>query len=853
MQIINSLSRSFFTPNYVNKDDISIKLTSYANKGKLLAHLVNSRMYQSSNDIEKQNSELKVIEQIVNQQDSSIKFNEIQQFVNNSSLLFKKQLPDHFKQAIINLINSRDSEQCQEFINNLAPNSESYLKNNGVDINIRVLTTVNLEKLSREIENCLAINLEGSICEVDRALALLKKFSYQLEVDVREVFIKTLIEKYSGSGPNGEAGSDSQTVMALLMFSNQLRITTLKAIAKTLIEKYSAANQEGSACNIIYAILLLEKFGKQFDIDTYNDLVETLIENCTNINSEGHFCNASDALKILIKFGSQLENSRYQALVTALIKDCISINSSNKVHNAGIALEALKEFGSLLEVDMHNALVKTLIETYGTIDASGYFCDVKEAVKLLKIFGDKLDIAIRNGLIKTLIENCSAIGLSGYVREVHIALKLLDKYGNRLDLATHHTLVKTLIRNCISGISPCGGIRKAEAAIILVNKHKLWLSQVENYEIYRRSVNTLFDYSSNAQEINQLLENHGDVISEYKIRTKYRLTDSIRITQVIRDYVQGPGQPRNINLTSRLDMEVNGWPLAGIAFEVHNFTEGIESVALKAINDFLEILRISKPQFTTDNLRDKFNLIEDEQLRFQANNALNKILGSADYKSRLESTLPSMAAFLNLNHTTWEAHYNTEESRWSMWLSQSFGEAGSAYDTSNDTISCVKGVYERLFTGFRGMHPIIDCLFITQTVTMEFNNAITIWLSNSERAEEIVAKLKKKGLTGTEEEKDFKDKVKQAYFKTIKKDLTRLIDTSLKASFSKLRDFDELKAYLTEEVNSRRSQILNDAFKKVLVNLDHFDCIAMNEEQTLDDYLNHQLNFKPLPPLVEDN
>jgi hypothetical protein len=63
-----------------------------------------------------------------------------------------------------------------------------------------------------------------------------------------------------------------------------------------------------------------------------------------------------------------------------------------------------------------------------------------------------------------------------------------------------------------------------------------------------------------------------------------------------------------------------------------------------------------------------------------------------------------------------------------MWLEQSFVEAGSAYAGSNDTTSCVKGVYERLFTGFRGIHPLIDCLFVTQTVTKEFNNGIKNWL-----------------------------------------------------------------------------------------------------------------------------
>ncbi|MFN7094369.1 MAG: hypothetical protein ACK4M7_03295, partial [Burkholderiales bacterium] len=638
----NGLGRSFFTSNPINKDEILFKLRGHPKRGELLAHLVNFKMYRTSknNDIEKQDSELTIIEEILNQPNSSITFDEAQHFVRNKSALFQRQLPHHFKQAIINLLNDMDSRQQECFWDSLTFDSSSFLEKNGVAISAFI-------KVQDRID------------------------------------------------------------------SNSNRSTN---------DSYETSE-------------VVEKFDDQLD---HHSLTVTLIKNCSSIDSNGKFRSSSTALRKLEKYGDQLEDNVRHSLVKALIENCSSIDSSGKVRNSYIALYALKKYWDQLEDNVRHSLVKALIENCSSISPNGKVHDSFDALEALEEYGDQLEDNVRHSLVKALIENCSGIDSNSNVRSSSTALQALEEHGNQLEDNVRHSLVKALIKNC-SGISPTGQVREASKALKLLNQNKLWLSAGENNRFYRQAVGDLFDSSISSlseREFTQLLERHGEVISAEAIQNKYRQTDLIRIVQAIRAYVQGGGQYRRINLPPRLDMQVNGRPLAGIAFEVHNFTEGIESAALKAIDEFLTALKVLKPKFTINDLIEKFNLIENEQLRNKANNALNRLLGAENYKEKLELALPIIAAFLNLDHATWETAYrdasiywNTlpndekvnlalkndykdpgsywqnltndqkidllRELRWSMWLAQSFVEAGSAYDSGTDSTSCVKGVYER--------------------------------------------------------------------------------------------------------------------------------------------------------------
>jgi hypothetical protein len=992
----NRLGKLLFSSTSINKGDFLTKLKNHVAKDEILAHLVNFKMHCASenNDIEKQNSELKHIEEILRwSYNKEITFDEVQKFVHNRSMLSQRQLPSQFKEVILELVNSKNSENCYDFVRHLSGDSYSFLQTNGINISTVIISS---------IEYCSTITPNGHARSHDEALALLKKFGSQLNVDVRNTLVITLIkncsgiDSYSSIDPYGYVLSASIALKLLKKYWGQLGNDVRNTLVITLIKNCSGINSYGNVHSASMALELLEEYGDQLGNDVHNTLVITLIKNCSGIDScssidpYGNVLSASIALKLLGKYGNQLGNDVRNTLVITLIENCSGIDSDGDLHSAYMALKLLEKYGNQLGNDVRNTLVITLIgncsstntngsvlsasialkllekywdqlgndvrntlvitliencsgiDSCSSIDSDGDALSASIALKLLGKYGNQLGNDVRNTLVITLIKNCSGIDSNGSVRmastalelleeyedqlgndvrntlvitlikncsgidsdgdlhSAYMALKLLEKYGNQLDDNIHHSLVITLIEN-FNGINRWGDVHDRGAAMELLNENKPWLMKGEYREFYKRTAENLFTSAEDYQTeiLTQLLEIHGEVISAEAILNKYRQTDSIRVIQAIRAYVQGAGQYRRINLPPRLDMQVNGRPLAGIAFEVHNFTDGIESAALKAMDKFLAALEVPKPKFTIDDLVGKFNLIENEQLRNKANNALNRLLGSESYKEKLELALPTIAAFLSLHHTTWETgyqdaniywntlptdekvnlalknHYNDpgsywqdltndqkidllRELRWSMWLTQSFVEAGNAYSNGTDSTSCVKGVYERLFTGFRGMHPLIDCLFVTQTVTKGFNNGITNWLKEIGRVNDIVVKLKAKGLTGTEDEEFFKSELKQAYFQAIKKELKSLIAENLNACFNKLTDFKSLSSYLAEEIKGRKSQIIKDALDKFNVILDYLDAIEVNDKQTLNEYIRQQLiaihqSFpKSLPELVDE-
>jgi hypothetical protein len=949
----NGLGRSLSSSNFKNKDEILFKLSGHPNRGELLAHLVNFKMYRTSknNDIEKQDSELTIIEDILKQPNSSITFDEAQHFVRNKSSMFQRQLPNHFKQAIIELTNSNNIVQCQQFINILVSGSKSFLETNSINISALINSNQEaltkkiakyctiipygyqydsskalemLEKLGNKLEddtcNSLAIAIIKNCSGYDRydrdgyarnfsiALKLLEKFDGKLDRQVHNDLAITLIKYCSDIHPNGNIRDIDRALEVLEKFGNQLDDGVRLSLIITLIENCSGINRRDLVCDVSRAQEALEKFIYQLDYKVRHSLIITLIENYSGIDSLDLVRDASRAQEVLEKYGNQLDDGVRLSLIITLIENCSGINRRDLVRDASRAQEALEKYGNQLEDNVCHSLVITLIENCSGIGSNGMIRDSSLVLQALEKFGNQLEDNVRHSLVITLIENYSSIESYGNVRSSFRAQEVLEKYGNQLEDKVRHSLIITLIENC-SGVNSLNLVRDAPIALKLLNQNKLWLSEGENNRIYRQVVGNLFDSHDisflSERKLTQFLGAHGEVISAEAILNKYRQTASIRVVRAIRAYVQGAGRDRRINLPQRTDMQVNGRPLAGIAFEVHNFTDGIESAALKAIDEFLTALKVSKPKFIIDDLVGKFNLIKNEQLRTKANNALNRLLGSENYKEKLESSLPIIAAFLNLDHSTWETAYhdaniywNTlpndervnlalknrykdpgsywqdltydqkidllRELRWSMWLTQSFIEAGNAYDSGIDSTSCVKGVYERLFTGFRSMHPLIDCLFVTQTVTMEFNEGIKNWLKDTRRANDIVAGLRAQGLTGVEDEEFFKSELKQAYFQVIKKELKRLIGEGLETCFNKLTDFKSLSSYLAEEIKGRASQIIKDALDKVNVILDYLEAIEvddtqnLNDKQTLDEYIRQQLRvshqslLKSLPPLVDE-
>ncbi|MFN7095226.1 MAG: hypothetical protein ACK4M7_07665, partial [Burkholderiales bacterium] len=126
-----SNSRLLSSTSDLPKDDIVAKLSKHTNKGVLLAHLVNFKLYQKSKDIDQQNFELTSIENNLRKSNSNITIDEIQQLLNHENLLFQDALPHPLKQAIIHLINDGGSEY-KSFIDKLTTSSTSFFKDNGI-------------------------------------------------------------------------------------------------------------------------------------------------------------------------------------------------------------------------------------------------------------------------------------------------------------------------------------------------------------------------------------------------------------------------------------------------------------------------------------------------------------------------------------------------------------------------------------------------------------------------------------------------------------------------------------------------------------------------------------------------
>jgi hypothetical protein len=697
------------------------------------------------------------------------------------------------------------------------------------------------------LKNCSGIDSNDSIRGSSEARELLISFKGLLGKELVKQLVINLIENCSGLSHSDRVREPSVAFKLLQTYADLLGERDSKELLIELLENCSGINSNDSIRGSSEARELLISFKSLLGKELVKQLVINLIENCAGISHSDQVREPSAAFKLLQTYANLIGNGKAKELVTKLIENCSGIDCRDNIRELSEACELLISFKSLLSKEETNRLVTNLIGNCSAIYHEGNIRDATMALKLLERFGNQLSDIEFNALGKALIKNYSTIDPSEVVRESHIALELLEKFGNHLESETsYHALVKILIEN-YSNLNIMEAVRDARIALDLLNKNKVWLSNGENHEFYANTVNNLFTniQSSDLQKLNELLDKHGNVINENVIRNKYMQTDSIRLIEAIIAYVQGSGRHRRINLPPRIDMLVNGQPLAGIAFEVHRFTDGIESIVLKAIDDFLKALKVPTPKFTINNLRDNLTLIEDEQLRTKADHALNKMLGSDTYKARLEFGLPTIAAFLNLDHNTWETDYQAKDTRWSMWLTQSLVEAGTAYDSSRYSTSCVKGIYERLFTGFRTMHPIVDCIFVAQNVAKGFEQNIVNLLKKEKLIQNVILSLKKQGVKGTE--KYFNNKLRQAYAKGIEQQFKHRVDKNLTPYFNKLIAFGTLKSYLAQEVTERSIPIINNTLKKINDSLDNLEYIEVNEGDnalTLEDYIKDQLAEK---------
>jgi Leucine-rich repeat (LRR) protein len=186
----------------INKGNLFSKLTTYTNKGILLAYMVNFKIQQKSNNIEEQNSALEAMEGILNETNSSITFDEVQHCLRSESMLFQHQLPHFFRQAIIELKNDGGSEY-EKFLTSLAPSASTYLQEN------------NIPSLTKDI---LASKLDVWINEAPDE-----------EKPARLAAKSRILDAYDNESESLDLGSLRLTTLSANMFNdlNNLRTLTL--------------------------------------------------------------------------------------------------------------------------------------------------------------------------------------------------------------------------------------------------------------------------------------------------------------------------------------------------------------------------------------------------------------------------------------------------------------------------------------------------------------------------------------------------------------------------------------------------------------------------------------------------
>lgn len=379
-----------------------------------------------------------------------------------------------------------------------------------------------------------------------------------------------------------------------------------------------------------------------------------------------------------------------------------------------------------------------------------------------------------------------------------------------------------------------------------------WLRD-EELEFYQTQVTTLFNLAQYV--IPELLSEHGQYIPNEVINNKQLNTHNVNITNQIWEYArtQQNRQPRLV-LTPRQDtiqiplneeQPVQQIPALGrgVAFEIHNLTNGIEDLALSIIDKAVQELGTNISNFSIDNLRDKFKLLTSDEVQ-KCEQVLTKILNTPNYRVELErEALPKLAALLNTDSPLWEhhGHTNNSDERWKLWLTQSFLEAAEAYGDGG--ISCVKGIYERLFTGFRSMHPLIDIMYLGRTIIKDYKDNIATRIKSEELIATVIVRLKATGIKPGENDDNFISELKKTYLEELKGSIQKQIDLKKAELQEKLKQalpntFD----IIIECLNQDNDYFLNNAMESFTASIENIEYINYNQDLGLVEHIKNQLS-----------
>lgn len=249
-----------------------------------------------------------------------------------------------------------------------------------------------------------------------------------------------------------------------------------------------------------------------------------------------------------------------------------------------------------------------------------------------------------------------------------------------------------------------------------------------------------------AQDTLYFIRAFAPMLSAQTLQTTFATTSSYLVLEEINRYIRGPGRHRHIPLPFRPDVQVQERAIDGVAFDIHHFADKLDLPCLGFMERVLKYSDSKKQTYGLEYLEGKIDksklTLEDKQ---KAREALAKIRQSQDPK--LQRTFSVVASFLNADKAFWNEGHENLDDRWNLWLQQSFVESGKAYEGENGT-SCVKGIYERIFTGFRSMNSIVDGIFCCPNLISSYFPTISagydsklIFLSRAEILAKIIDSL----------------------------------------------------------------------------------------------------------------
>lgn len=377
-----------------------------------------------------------------------------------------------------------------------------------------------------------------------------------------------------------------------------------------------------------------------------------------------------------------------------------------------------------------------------------------------------------------------------------------------------------------------GGIRNTSPNSIPEQFYVSLFIEIESH-FNDSEIENLFTTAASREENNNtaetitkcILNTRGSAISNETIYNTFANTTNNRLQNEILFYVHNRGQHRNITLpTLAPQIPLPGENIQtasnGITYQVHNFTNLVLNIGLQTIKRLLREKNITINAFSKDDLILKFNNSPNSQ---NAKNALKSILQDNTYGLKFLHWLPYIAAFLNSDELGWREPYTISELRWEIWVEQSFGDSGNAH--TNGGTACIKGIFERILTGFQGIHPIIQLLLTPSIVKEAIKLKINVLFR--EQMNSIVGKLIfQKQITDTMIQEECK---KFILIKT-----QELMEFAINEELNQLTPKEKEIYFISEIIENvkilREAQIESDDFKLFVTDtINHIYDIGLND------------------------